>query len=420
MPASASAHVRGRRRAGAGHPRGVRLRARWRLVPWWGRALIVFALSRIPTTAILLAFAAGQDRNHWTGASPDYFSFAGIWDGEWYQLIAVSGYPSELPRSADGLVTQNAWAFMPAYPGLVRLLVLATGAPFDVVASLLSVAFAAAAAVAFWRLMATVMPGGPVLFATVLFCVAPLSPILQVAYAEPMQLLLICVALLLVVERRYVVLLPVIVLASLTRPSGLALALFLGLHVVHRLVTRRRDPFPPRELAAAVVAGAVAVVAGFAWLLVAWAVTGEPGAYTDTELAWRVGYVGAGHLVPFTPWLQGADWWFRWIGLPGWLGQLTLVAAVAAGALAMLLPAVRRIGVDLRLWVIAYLVYLLAVFFPQSSTFRLLMPAFPLLGAFAQPTSRVVRVLLVVACLVGQVLWVGSAWAVDSYDWTPP
>ena len=44
-----------------------------------------------------------------------------------------------------------------------------------------------------------------------------------------------------------------------------------------------------------------------------------------------------------------------------------------------------RDGVDVRFWLASYALYLLAVFFPQSSTFRLLVPMFPLLGVVAQP-----------------------------------
>ena len=47
-----------------------------------------------------------------------------------------------------------------------------------------------------------------------------------------------------------------------------------------------------------------------------------------------------------------------------------------------------RLGVDIRLWLGSYALYLLAVFFPQSSTFRLLAPMFPILGALAVPRSR--------------------------------
>jgi hypothetical protein len=64
--------------------------------------------------------------------------------------------------------------------------------------------------------------------------------------------------------------------------------------------------------------------------------------------------------------------------------------------------------------------YLAAVFFPQSSTFRLLMPTFPLLGALAVPRSRIFRILLVLASVAGQVLWLHWCWWVDGYDWTPP
>ena len=50
-------------------------------------------------------------------------------------------------------------------------------------------------------------------------------------------------------------------------------------------------------------------------------------------------------------------------------------------------PWVRRLGVDLRFWMLSYALYLLAVFFPQSSTFRLLVPLAPALGALAIPRS---------------------------------
>ncbi len=89
-------------------------------------------------------------------------------------------------------------------------------------------------------------------------------------------------------------------------------------------------------------------------------------------------------------------------------------------AVAGLLAAVRRLGIEMRLWVVSYSLYLLAVFFPQSSTFRLLMPMFPLLGAVAQPRSRVYRVAVVAASLALQWGWLLVCWRVDGYDWTPP
>src|ERR1700710_2068832 len=90
------------------------LRDRYARTPWWIKVLVIFALSRVVTTIILLVFAWMQQANAWTGAHPDYFSFAEIWDGTWYHIIAVSGYPSHLTFDSLGHVEQNAWAFLPA------------------------------------------------------------------------------------------------------------------------------------------------------------------------------------------------------------------------------------------------------------------------------------------------------------------
>ena len=75
---------------------------------------------------------------------------------------------------------------------------------------------------------------------------------------------------------------------------------------------------------------------------------------------------------------------------------------------------------DLRLWLVSYVAYLLAVFFPQSSVFRLLMPLAPGLGALALPRSRVYRILLVLVFIELQVGWTYIGWWVDGADWTPP
>jgi len=87
---------------------------------------------------------------------------------------------------------------------------------------------------------------------------------------------------------------------------------------------------------------------------------------------------------------------------------------------ALFTPPFRRLGVDLRFWLVSYALYLLAVFFPQSSTFRLLMPLFPALGAVAQVRSWFVRVPILTLFVAGQVAWIHVGWWVDGYDWTPP
>ena len=74
---------------------------------WWVKVLVIFVVSRIVTTGLLLAYAAIQPVNAWTGASPNYFDFAAIWDGHWYYIIAAVGYPTELPLTDTGNVGER-------------------------------------------------------------------------------------------------------------------------------------------------------------------------------------------------------------------------------------------------------------------------------------------------------------------------
>lgn len=390
-------------------------RVRYRLTPWWARVLLVFVVSRVITTAMLLVHASWQQSNAWTGSHPGYLDFARIWDGHWYFIVAAAGYPAALPVMADGHIGENAWAFMPAYPALVRFLMFATGLDYDILAVFVAVVFAAATALLFYRLMARMLPPGTALFAVVLFCFAPVSPILQVTYAESMFAFFLTLGLYLLVSRNYLLLIPTVVVLSLTRPGGLAFALALGLHVAHRWWSRERDPFPPRERVSALLATGLAVAAGLCWPVIAWVVTGVPGAYTQTELAWRAPYVGYGELFPFVPWVQGANWW-----LPGGLGLALLFVLVVGFAALMFTPAVRRLGVDIRFWLASFVLYILAVFFPQSSTFRILLPTFPLLGAVAIPRSPIYRIGVIVLFIALQWGWIHISWWVDGADWTPP
>ena len=388
---------------------------------WWVRVLIVFAASRVVTTVIMLVCAHNQAATPSPGPKPNYFSFAAMWDSYWYYIVAVSGYPSVVPHGTDGHVSENAWAFLPGFPAVLHAFLM-VGVPYEGAGVIIAVAFSAGAALLLYRLLARVVPAGTALFAVVLFCTGATSPILQVGYAESMQLFFLFAALLLLQDRRYYLLIPVVGIAALTRPSGLAFAVLLLFHAIHRFVTRDRDHFPVRERVAVIVSGLASAFFGIVWTLVAWIATGSATAYTDTELAWRTGWIGYQELVPFQPWFQGAKWWLSWLGVPNpWVwGIIGMVVVIAASIAFLFTPAARRLGVDLRFWLAAYGIYLLAVFFPQSSTFRLLMPMFPLLGVLAMPRSRVYRVALVVVFLALQWGWLLICWGVDGADWTPP
>jgi len=389
-------------------------RVRWRLSPWWLRVLLVYAGARAITTVFVLTLASVQGANPWTAAKPGYFEFANMWDARWYQIILLSGYPGDLPQTPDGHVAENAWAFMPVYPAFVGMLTWFQ-IPWNVASVVVSLAAGLGAALVFHRLMSRFLEADRAMFAVVLFCVAPVSPIMQFGYAESLGYLLLAAALLLLVDRRYGWLFPVIALWSFTRPGALAFALTLGLHWLWRWWRRRDDPFPMRERVLAASVTAFAVLFGFGWLLVAAVGTGDLRAYTDTELAWRAAYIGYGELVPFTAWFESGGWW---LGQP--LGTLAVVALILLFGLLLLTPAVRRLGVDIRLWSASYALYLLAVFFPQSSVFRITSPLFPLLGAAAVPRARWYRWSIVIVFLALQVGWLLIAWGIDGRDWTPP
>jgi hypothetical protein len=91
------------------------------------RVAIVYLLARAITTAFLLIAAQLAVPGSRFGEDATIGSFVMGWDSEWYSFIAGYGYPSELPRGDDGLVTTNQWAFMPLYPVLAKLLGLPLG-----------------------------------------------------------------------------------------------------------------------------------------------------------------------------------------------------------------------------------------------------------------------------------------------------
>jgi len=374
-------------------------------VPRWLALAGIIVGSRLVSTAMLLWFANGQAENPWTAAKPDLLDFSRIWDSHWYRIIAEVGYPTELPIDGEGRVGENAWAFMPLFPYLVRGLMAFTGAPFALVSVLVSVAAFAGFIVVADRLFRHFLGDARALGAIAVVACAPVSPVFQVGYAESLAMLFLAVVLVGLVERRWWLVALVVPLASLTRPLGVPLALALALLVVvHWRDQRDRRP---RLLLAG-----IGTVSALAWPAIAGIVTGRPTAYLDTEFAWRRPYVGDVSNVWGTGWWHSAEWWFQDNALWVIIGLSVAVMIVAA------LPATRRLGTEPLVWVGSYLTYLVVVLFPQSSIFRLLAPMFPLAGVVVQ--RRWSTVVAIVAGVVGQFFWVQWFWSVDGSDWTPP
>ncbi|TBN58165.1 hypothetical protein EYE40_12630 [Glaciihabitans arcticus] len=351
------------------------LAARVRSLPGWAALLLVYAASRVYSTTLLGSMFGMAQAHDWDlpSSRPDqsFFNFSTSWDGTYYRRIAEHGYPSELPVDADGFAVPNVWAFMPVFPFLAKLLAL-TGMHFDVAAVIVATLAGAGAALVLHRLVASVSNPVAALCTTALFCFGPLGFLLQVGYAESLFLLLTFASLLALVQRRYVLLTGLALVAAFVRPGILAVALALAVHFIVRWFSK--DPFPWRDRIVIVVGGLLIAAAGLSWMLIATAVTGHENAYLETELAWWVGLVGRQHFVPLTPWFA-ISW--RWLGI----GGVILVLLISAGfVVALTRRSTRALGLDVVAFSASYGLYLLAVFLPQQSTFRLLLPLTPLLG----------------------------------------
>ena len=395
---------------------------RWAMTPVVLRIAVIYLAARLVTTIFFVLAASMSTSLSRFGAGAGIVDFVLGWDAQWYWLVAESGYPSELPLTDSGDVAENAWAFMPVFALVAKVVGLPFGS-WGAGAFLVSVIAGYFACLALHRLLRDRIGASAAIWAVIFFAAGPLAAMFQVGYAETLFLLLLFLALDSVARHRYGWLYLLIPVMAFTRPGILAFALYLGLHGILRWVRRREDPLSTREIVHIVVLGAVATVAGFSWQLIAGFVTGDPGAYLATELAWRRHWVvgGVDGFIPFEGWIQASQFWFGQWGLPMWGGPVALVLIVVAAGLALLRsPQVRAVGVDLRLWSASYLLYLLAVFFPQSSTFRLLLPLSPLWGAVAVPRSRVWRLGVVAVGLAGQWLWIYHVYALGNTFWQVP
>jgi len=397
--------------------------ARW---PWWVQVGGLYIAGRFVSACIFMAAALHQGVNPWFPAKPDYWSFINIWDARWYGEVLQNGYPEVLPTDGAGNVQENAWAFYALFPLLGRVVAGLTGMHPAFALTLIAMVSGLGAALVIYRLFRHKASHSTALWATVFVATFPVSPVLQVPYAESLNLLLLAAALLLAVERRYLWAIPVVVLMCLSRPTGVPFAATVGLLFLYRLwQTYSAGRKPARGEGSGVreagqpgqaphsshqlwsLAGLTAVsgIGALMWPAIAWAVTGDIQAYTKTETVWR------GHdLVPFKPWFDTGVLLFGPV-----LGVLAPFLFVALFTMLMMCRPVRALGIELRLWCACYMGYLLVFLHPQTSTFRMLLPLFPLaLSAALISRSRAYRGTVVVMFLLLQIVWIVWLWA-----WAP-
>ncbi|GAA6527569.1 hypothetical protein [Intrasporangium sp. DVR] len=340
-----------------------------------------------------------------------YFGVVSNWDGRWYRSIAEGGYPETLPRSPNGTVQENAWAFWPLYPAIVRLVMQTSTISFEASAWLVSVTCAALAMVVLYRLVLPTL--GQWGAAAVVACVMsfPSSPILQIAYPEGLALLLVVLALQALRDHRYGLVCLFALALGLTRPVSIPLAVVGLIHGFSRWrrAGRGEEAFTSRELWVVLLTSATCIAAFALWPLTADLVVGERNVYLKTLSAWSVNNQDSAGV------------------LGGWVHdimRLTPLGWVAIAAMLWVLYLVLRNGSDrwpleIRGWGIAYTTYILVATRPSPSVLRYLLLAVIVAVPFPEVLSGIrggkarLHAFVFVAAIVGfgllaQYLWVAN------------
>lgn len=392
----------------------------------------VYALTRVLALLAMVVSATWFQSPAGVGhLDPGLGDILGSWDGVWYERIAEHGYPIPLPADPEtGLLTYSAWAFYPAFPMLVRALMW-TGMPFLVAAVTLNIVLGGLAVLLVWRCLHFAMHASPqparerlALVAAALWCLYPATGIMVMPYTEALAALLIAASLLLLMQRRYLLVAVVAIALGFTRAAAPAIACAVLVHLVLRWREDRAAgaaPLRGHRLSAIVMIAATAV-STLAWPVVVGVTSGLPMAFFDVQAAWGQKPESG----PFVLWLAWA-----W-DAHGVVGVAILVSLVATYVALILGRHGRWLAIELRVWALAYPLYLLAVVRPITSMWRFLLLDFPiaaLVASVAMRTStgaRVVnhwrrRVGVVALVLVGGMLWFTcTLLTFVPWDATPP
>jgi hypothetical protein len=350
--------------------------------------LLVYAATRVLALVAMWVAATWFQTPAGVGhLDPSVADILSGWDSIWYERIAKNGYPVPLPADPQtGLLTYSAWAFYPAFPMLIRGLML-TGAPFAAAAVALNLVLGAACTVLVWRCFKFALHASPqpardrlALVTGALWCLYPATGILVMPYTEALAGVLIAGSLLLLMRRQYAWVAVLAIVLGFTRAAAPAIACAAIAHLVLRWREDRAVgamPLRGQRTSAAVMLVATAV-SSIAWPIVVGLISGLPRAFFDVQAAWGQKLESG----PFVLWLAWA-----WDG-HGLVGVTILVSLVATYIALILGRHGRWLAIELRVWALAYPLYLLAVVRPITSMWRFLLLDFPIAAVVASVAMR--------------------------------
>jgi hypothetical protein len=180
--------------------------------------LLAYAASRVLTSfAIALAVKAAHSTPH---------QVITVWDGRWYEKIALHGYPVTVPQAdfsaGTGRQAQEAVAFFPLYPLLVRALDTIFPGGADIAGMVLSLIIGAVATILVWIVAENVADRRVADRAAILFAFSPGAFVLSLVYAEGLLIVLAAGCLLALLERRWLLAGVLAALAGASRPNATA------------------------------------------------------------------------------------------------------------------------------------------------------------------------------------------------------
>ncbi|TWE10067.1 hypothetical protein [Rudaeicoccus suwonensis] len=349
-------------------------------VPIAGRAKVIaialggYLLARVVSAVLICWIAAHSSARNLAKyrIDPyphiDYWTIAGSWDGRWFHTIIEHGYPSVLPYH-HGRVVPNSWAFLPVYPELTHALMYLTGGSFSVVGSLFALIVGIAAVPLMVLLFMPLIGARATWMTVILYAVWPASPVLQMTYSESLGMLLFLGILLALARFRWLTVAGLVLVLGLTRPLTVPLVPVAAAACWMRWKGRSGRAVERSEVASVVAMAVAFVVATGAWPAYVWWRTGVRSAYVDTEHAWTHGKDSR----PFRGWIRGFEVHFGDLG-----GKVVLVACIVIFLVALFGPWSRRLGLQLRVWCLAYAVYIGAVGEVFTSQYRFMLFTFPL------------------------------------------
>lgn len=411
----------------------------------WIPAFIIWAVACILHLG-MLAVALEQHRTHPLidfGQHNDLLGFLNRWDALLYERIHTDWYPQELPMRPDGTVDNNTWAFMPLQPLIAGGIANTFGIEYRVATLVLTLVAGFALAYVLYRLFigclnwrdrgvfdTRALVGDEsrnrlALWAVAVYAFSVASPVFITGYAEALSILLIALSVWCVLRGRYVLLLPVALLAALSRPVGVPLGAFVGLWwlwcTVNDYRRRRIEDASHSALSDAwgsfrgrfgqLISALFVCFFAFVHPLHAALRTGRMDAYFATELGWSNRKPGEGHQF-FVQWILRIYYY-----LGGMLPKIVVAIIVIMAVVGFYYWISRKfsrslIHPALWLWTACYMGYLFIFWLPISSTIRIMLPLFPLalLVAAYLPKSRWYRPTLVALGILTSIPWVLILW----------